>query len=280
MENKHEKILMAAARPRNIIAPLQLGLGIEIHHKYKSRFAIDMLNSFGFSSSYSEVLKFNKNAAVAALTLVENHNSVQFIQYVGDNVDHDVCTIDGKHTFHGMGCIACATPAIKTRSVIPRKNVIAGDIKNAGKIDIIYGPDVNQNEEKVAFKKLNKFLYNDPTENLDTIWKTSILFGKPRPSWAGTMQNVHKGSHPGVASIVYLPMIDLNPSDPVCIRSTLHYFADHASTHDVTPVVTFDQPLFYKVWQIIQSEPQESPLKKIVLKMGGLHTLMSFLGSI
>ena len=94
------------------------------------------------------------------------------------------------------------------------------------------------------------------------------------------VHKVHKGSHPGVLSIVYLPMIDLNPSDPVCIRSTLHYFADHASTLDVTPVVTFDQPLFYKVWQIIQSEPQESPLKKIVLKMGGLHTLMSFLGSI
>ena len=94
------------------------------------------------------------------------------------------------------------------------------------------------------------------------------------------VHKVHKGSHPGVLSIVYLPMIDLNPSDPVCIRSTLHYFADHASTHDVTPVVTFDQPLFYKAWQIIQSEPQESPLKKIVLKMGGLHTLMSFLGSI
>ena len=81
----------------------------------------------------------------------------------------------------------------------------------------MYGPESPLRQKKSLFEKLNEFLYTDPTANLDVIWKTSILFGKPRPSWAGTMQKVHKGSHPGVASIVYLPMIDMNPSDPICI---------------------------------------------------------------
>ena len=31
---------------------------------------------------------------------------------------------------------------------------------------------------------------------------------------------------------------------------------------------------------IVESEPEESPLKFIVLKLGGLHMLISFLGSI
>ena len=32
-----------------------------------------------------------------------------FIAFVGDNVDHDVATLDGKKTFHGMEAIAAIT---------------------------------------------------------------------------------------------------------------------------------------------------------------------------
>ena len=31
------------------------------------------------------------------------------IQYVADNVDHNICTLDGHGTFHGMGIIAAIT---------------------------------------------------------------------------------------------------------------------------------------------------------------------------
>ena len=32
-----------------------------------------------------------------------------FSQHVADNVDHNLCTLDGKNTFHGMGIIRIAT---------------------------------------------------------------------------------------------------------------------------------------------------------------------------
>ena len=32
-----------------------------------------------------------------------------FIAFVGDNVDHDIATLDGKKTFHGMEAIAAIT---------------------------------------------------------------------------------------------------------------------------------------------------------------------------
>ena len=54
--------LMQAARPRAILAPLQIGLSVEMHHRFSSRFAIDVLHKLGFSSSYPEVLKFNNKA--------------------------------------------------------------------------------------------------------------------------------------------------------------------------------------------------------------------------
>lgn len=50
--------VMQSTRPRSSIAPQQIGLGIQIHHHFGSTFLIDTLNSLGFSSSYSEVQKF------------------------------------------------------------------------------------------------------------------------------------------------------------------------------------------------------------------------------
>lgn len=75
-------------------------------------------------------------------------------------------------------------------------------------------------------------------------------------------------------------MIDLAASDPTCISSTLHFLCKEAENHGVTPVITFDQPLWWKATLIIQDEPVSSRLKKIVLILGGFHMQMSFLGSI
>lgn len=47
-----------------------------------------------------------------------------------------------------------------------------------------------------------------------------------------------------------------------------------------TAVITFDQPLYWKAAQIIQEGPSSSPLKTIVLMLGGFHTLMNLLGAI
>ena len=33
----------------------------------------------------------------------------EFSPFVSDNVDHNVCTLDGSGTFHGMGIIVCST---------------------------------------------------------------------------------------------------------------------------------------------------------------------------
>ena len=45
-------------------------------------------------------------------------------------------------------------------------------------------------------------------------------------------------------------------------------------------IVTFDQPLWLKAFNIIQTEPPKSDLRKIVVRLGAFHAEMSFLGSI
>ena len=86
--------------------------------------------------------------------------------------------------------------------------------------------------------------------------------------------------HPGVSSDIFLPIIDLTPTDPTCVRSTLEYMRDHASRHGVTPVVTFDQQLWWVAYMVIKAQPSDSLLHKLVLILGGFHTQMSFLGAI
>ena len=45
-------------------------------------------------------------------------------------------------------------------------------------------------------------------------------------------------------------------------------------------VLKFDQPLWFKVLMIVENEPENSDIKQVVLRLGGLHIEMSFLGSI
>ena len=75
-------------------------------------------------------------------------------------------------------------------------------------------------------------------------------------------------------------MTDMNLSDMTCVNSTLHFVAEHAKHYGATPVLTFDQPLWFKATTIVESAREDSDLYQIILRLGGFHTLMSFLGSI
>ena len=112
------------------------------------------------------------------------------------------------------------------------------------------------------------------------LWKTSILFWSPIPAWSGMMQFVHHGDHPNKSSVTFLPIIDTNSSNTTCIYSTLAFVAEHARRHDVSQIITFDQPLWWKAVMIIRSEPLVSDLRRIALRLGGFHAEISFLGCI
>ena len=51
--------IMQACYPRTMIAPLQLGLAVQLHHHFASKYLIDVLNSLVFCVSYTEVQTFN-----------------------------------------------------------------------------------------------------------------------------------------------------------------------------------------------------------------------------
>lgn len=107
----------------SISTVLQIGLAVQLHLLHGSRSLIDILHSHGFCSSYNEVLKFEISAAVTSNTNLDISQDY-FVQYVADNADHNLCTLDGKGTFHGMGIIATITPCSKkVNYIVPRKKV-------------------------------------------------------------------------------------------------------------------------------------------------------------
>ena len=110
--------IVQATRPRAVIAPLQLGLGVQMHQHFASKFLIDTRYSHGFCSSYSTVQKYERSAAVGQGTEIPGWIPGRFMQYVADNVDYNSRTLDGTGTFHGMGIIATITPGTNVMSLI------------------------------------------------------------------------------------------------------------------------------------------------------------------
>ena len=114
--------MMQATRPRVLLAPLQFGLGVQLYHHIASQFLIDSLHHHGFCCSYQEVQWFEQNAAQSHGTDIPNLTA-EFVQYAADNVDHNIRTLDGHDTFHGMGMIAAIAPGTRSERPIPRAKV-------------------------------------------------------------------------------------------------------------------------------------------------------------
>ena len=94
------------------------------------------------------------------------------------------------------------------------------------------------------------------------------------------MKMIHTYSHPGEYYVAFMPIIDLKVNDETCIFSTMHFIVGPAKKINADPILTFDQPLYQKVYETQWKKSGNSKLKRIVLRLSGLYTSMSFLDSI
>ena len=216
--------IMQATRPRTVLAPIPFGLGVQLHHLYGSRFLIDSLYAHGLCLSYDEVLRFSKSAARSSDTTypISGH----FGHYIADNVDHNLRTLDGHGTFHGMGIVVACTPEVLSQKPVPRFLAYPDDGVPAAKIAIHYYNRFLGKKSSLLFQKLPDLIVNDLTSNLNLLWKISLPLCPSRPGWSGTMQAICKGEHPGKSSVHFLPMIDLDPTNMSCVYSTLLFVVE------------------------------------------------------
>ena len=136
-------------------------------------------------------------------------------------------------------------------------------------------------QSEIRYRSVELFQRDMFNDNLDIMLTVAFHPPQPTPMWSGYMQMLHHNlPHPGKSSDIFLPMIELTPSDPTCVRSTLEYIVNHASRYNTTPVITFDLQLWWTAYMVIKAKPRESPLRQIILILGGFPTEMSFLGFI
>ncbi|KAJ8887933.1 hypothetical protein PR048_007417 [Dryococelus australis] len=233
--------IIHACRSRYFICPIPLGIGVQVHRDFGSRLLIDELYRLGFSVSYDEM----------------HYQQATFPKWVSDNVAHNIVTINDHNTVHGMGIIMCTSGEYGNASFLLAERIKglknrlpANEISRKAKIPLhfIQSPSATA-MNKVTFESL---VYEAiQTKMLDVLWITS-----------------------------FLPMIDLHPVSHNCVYTTLKFVCEEAKRLNVaTPIVTFDQLLWIKAMEVICSN-HEGEFDNMAIRLGGFHTLMSFLETI
>jgi len=204
----------------------------------------------------------------------------EWLQYVGDNTDHDIATVDGKNTHHGLGAIAIANGKFSNtrihRTALPRdkKQTWTEITSNKGievkQYDPTGIPVLKTTIMEPVIQELLQYQY------MDILWNCAYIFNKPTPSWSGYMSSVVKAGPQTKSIVTMLPIINLSATDLNALYSLLTFVTEQSSKHNLPmPAITFDQPLYIKAYEIASSMNM-----KIFVRLGGFHQLMSYLGSI
>ena len=170
-----------------------------------------------------------------------------YLQYVGDNTDHDTATIDGKNTRHGLGSIAIANR--KFSNVDTRRIPLPRDKKKCwSEIQSTQGIPM-QNYHEPDKPALNQVILRPviveqlKVSFVNLLWSCSRIFLEKRTSWSGYMSvkanaKIHKKS-----LVTMLPVINLSATNMTALHSLLCFVVEQSKNNKLpTPSITFDQP--------------------------------------
>ena len=108
-QNSIGHCIVQAARPRSVIKPTLFGLGVEVDHVFGSKWLTNELSRLGFSISYDKVTRYKQSViqSESLENLLTEYSPGTFTQWVADNVDHNVATLDGQGDFPWNGNHCC-----------------------------------------------------------------------------------------------------------------------------------------------------------------------------
>lgn len=277
--------------------PMQVDLGVMIRNSKK---LINVMHALGVTCSYDEVLRFKKSAAIAASKSVTaqglSSNENGLVQVVVDNFDADISSQNGKISTHSLAMLITQTLENDTTehsndNVIRRLN----KAEMSEKID--FNPEIEtyQGPKKpnVLSSEIQEQTLSDDDQHrlnismqrakeMDLAFFTDIITNEKCPEYNG--YNVkycreHGHSSKPKTNAVYLPLIDMVPSDPSTIQTALKEAQIESRKCGQDYVVfTGDLQLYRVAAHVIWAFPEQ--FDNVILRLGGMHTLMSFIGAI
>jgi len=278
---------------KNHPTSMQIDLGVLIRD---SKRLINMMHSFGVTCSYDEVLRFKKSAAVLAATNTEvtgiSNAKSGLIQIVADNFDADISSQNGKLTTHSLAVLVTQPDTNQDQSDIQ----LIKRIKKANMPDSInYELPIQRftgHKTPVMQKSVkcvqplsilaHEVIASNSSHEFDFQFICDILNDPNCPEYNGYMtarSRLQGHSIQPRTIAVYLPLIDMVPSDPDTIMTALVQ-AQRISTEAGQDFVVFtcDQQLYRVMLQVIWSNVEQ--FSNVVPRLGGMHTLMSFIGTV
>lgn len=271
---------------------LQVALGLMISQKK----TIQDLHEYRVTSTYDEVRRFRISAAHHASQkkdmALNSENGL--IQGIADNFDANLSTQNGLQQTHSLASIVVQPSANNlhtTREPIPRlkKGEMSSVIIKEPEWKVYKGekrpkmPALLSQRGVFPLKVLCSQQLSTKQAQIDNFQFIKDVLSKPStPDFGGYNTQKMRESNTKINSkstILYNPLINNTPSDPSTILTAMCDIENttHQAGQSVT-VFTCDQQLFRVTLDIIWDDPAR--WRDFYPRLGGMHWLMSFIGSI
>lgn len=235
-------MILSAVRPRSFFSSLKMALGCFLYRKIGCKFVISLLSSLGVSASYNEIRKYED------CLLQQPERSISesaFSQFVFDNADFNINTLDGFKTFHAMGGIQCISPS---NALEPAPHLLRKKNSSSAPVKGCFANFTVQHcnrEKNAGLKTLTVLDEIGETNNIilpltgDFLWLYAKWAVLPKvPGWNGFMEQATANRSFQKTKIVFLPIIHYS--------DILIALQKCKATKQKICFVTFDQPLFWK----------------------------------
>lgn len=276
-------VLMSAICPRYFLSPLLLSLAVTLHREFGTKNIIEIFHSCGLTASYKETQKYEMCAAKH--TEVSLHPGT-FMQFVWDNCDNNIKSLHGG-SFHVAGEIGIITPSsgVKPQEPIPRNiTITAEEMKSLHQIKILtYGLQPYEGLGNIIIddKNLNVNLKFTEATKITIFWAIhKYLQPQKTLGWNGFIERLTADKGYDTSFIQFFPFIDANPSDYDTLLTAIMKSIEQARDHKMKScIMTFDQQLYWRARDILAALSLTDDMF-VFVRLGGFHTVLSFLGCI
>ena len=273
---------------------------VDVSVKIRQRDLIETLYDFGVTCSYDEYLRFKASAASSAakdrIFHGISHGRNGLVQVVVDNFDTEISSQNGLQSTHSLALLTTQNINNKPSDIgdtlsitrIKKLEMKADTEADVPVIDFL-GPKKPRMPQHISKRTVlplrilaqQSILVRRAT-HLDFEFMDSVTNDCKVPEYAGfNIRMSREENHslkPGTA-VVYSPLIDMVPSDPSAIMKAMiesRRVTKH-TVHSMT-VFTADQQQYRVAVNVVWVYSELSD--DFVLRLGGMHTLMSCVGSV
>ena len=277
---------------QNCTTPLQLALGTLF---IRSKSILNHLYEYRVTGSYDELLRFKKSAAVHSAKaghLLGVPDTGSLLQVITDNYDQIMHSQNNKLLCHCLATIVTKNGDSNISKItFPRlkKADLPTPIKeeNSVQISTYIGP------KKPPMPSYSKPLPDEDflrgqhisrgrSEDIDFKFFFDVATTIKCPEYNGYCTRVNREQGHSIRPItqtVYLPLMNMIPASATTMETSIKYSKLLSSQHGQPYCIyTSDQQLYRIAQTVLWNSPELT--KDFYLRLGGMHLLMSYVGSI